>query len=177
MDHREFVRDIAFTATAHQEKVLPRAKALRTFPSGEKSPYFTHSLWCAMMIWLDSELPESIRAPGARALLFHDVLEDTSSALPDNTPDEVKHLVQEMTYAGGFDEEKFAVLNKPPLIQLLKLYDKTATLYDGDLKPRRYKEWTEFMEKLIVTVEKEYGELNIVLLAKTLIEKYKTLDK
>ncbi len=172
IDYKWFIEGIAFAAQAHQEKVLPTAKALRTFPSGEKTPYFAHPLWCAIMLWLDSALPESIRYPGAQALLFHDILEDTSEQLPDDTSDEVRHLVQEMTYSGGFAEEKYAVLEKPPLIQLLKLYDKTATLYDGDLKPGRLQEWTEFMEKLIETVDREYGELNIVLLAKALIKKY-----
>lgn len=176
MDPRRFVEYISFIAQAHQEKVLPKAKALRTFPSGEKSPYFTHSLWCAMMLWLDSALPESIRYPGAQALLFHDILEDTSAQLLDDVSDEVRYLVQEMTYNGGFAEEKHAVLKKPSLIQLLKLYDKAATLYDGDLRPGRLQEWIEFMEKLIETVEREYGELNIVLLAKALIEKYRSLS-
>lgn len=173
MDYKKFIEYIDFIANAHQEKVLPTAKALRTLPNGEKIPYFSHSLWCAMMIYLESKLPEKIRYPGAQALLFHDVLEDTDAVLPDDISDEVRHLVQEMTYKGGFNEEKYAVLLKPAIVQLLKLYDKTATLYDGDLKPKRYQEWTEFMEKLIKTVEKEYGELNIVLLAKSLIKKYR----
>lgn len=174
MDYKQFTEFISFTAIAHQEKVLPAAKAFRAFPSGEKTPYFVHSLWCAIMLWLDSDLPENIRYPGTQALLFHDILEDTSASLPDNVSDEVKHLVQEMTYKGGFNEEKTAVLTKPPLIQLLKLYDKTATLYDGDMKPGRVYEWTEFMLKLINTVEREYGTLNIVLLARELIKKYRT---
>ena len=173
MDCKRFIEYISFAATAHQEKVLPTAKALRTFPSGEKTPYFTHPLWCAVMLWLDSDLPESIRYPGAETLLFHDILEDTSAPLPEDISDEVKHLVQEMTYQGGFNEEKTAVLTKPPLIQLLKLYVKTATLYDGDIKPGRIQEWTEFMLKLINTVEREYGTLNIVLFARELIKKYR----
>lgn len=172
MDYKRFVEYINFTALAHQEKTLPTAKAFRTFPSGEKTPYFAHSLWCSIMLWLDSDLPESIRYPGALALLFHDVLEDTSMQLLGDVSDEVRHLVIEMTYKGGFNEEKTAVLTKPPLIQLLKLYDKTATLYDGDMKPGRVDEWTGFMEKLIETVEREYGTLNIVLLARELIKKY-----
>jgi hypothetical protein len=40
------------------------------------------------------------------------------------------------------------------------------------LKPHRYPEWIDFTEKLIQTVEKEYGELNIVLLAKVLIAQH-----
>ena len=173
MDYKRFIEYISFAAVAHQEKVLPAAKALRTFPSGEKTPYFMHSLWCANMLWLDSDLPESIRYPGAQALLFHDILEDTSASLPNDISYEVKYLVQEMTYKGGFNEEKTAVLTKPPIVQLLKLYDKTATLYDGDMKPGRVYEWTEFMLKLINVVEREYGTLNIVLLARELIKKYR----
>jgi len=175
MNYKKFIEYIAFAAEAHQEKVLPRAKAMRTFPSGERIPYFTHSVWCAMMILLDTQLPGRIRIPGAEALLLHDVLEDTTSPLPKSVSDEVRHLVEEMTYKGGFDEEKSAVLKKPPFIQLLKLYDKIATLYDGDLDKTRYKEWTEFSQKLAKTVEKEYGELNIVLLARELIKKYQSL--
>lgn len=173
MDYIKFIEYISIAAFAHQEKVLPAAKAFRTFPSGENTPYFTHSLWCAIMIWLDSGLPENIRYPGAQVLLFHDILEDTSATLPNDISDEVKRLIGEMTYRGGFNEEKTAVLTKPPLIQLLKLYDKTATLYDGDMKSDRIQEWTGFMEKLIKTVKHEYGTLNIVLLARELIKKYR----
>ncbi len=177
MDYKKFIEYIGFSARAHQEKVLPTAKALRTFPSREKNPYFTHSLWCAIMVLLDTQLPEKIRVPGAEALLLHDVLEDTSSSFPSNVSDEVKHLVEEMTYKGGFDEEKTAILKKQPMVQLLKLYDKTATLYDGDLKKTMYGEWTDFMQKLIETVEREYGTLNIVLLARELIKKYQQVQQ
>jgi hypothetical protein len=176
MDCGQFTKYISFVAIAHQEKTLSTAKALRTFPSGEKTPYFAHSLWCAVMLWLDSGLPESIRYPGAQALLFHDILEDTSALLPDDVSDEVRYLVQEMTYRGGFNEEKTVVLMKSPFIQLLKLYDKTATLYDGDMKPGRVYEWTEFMLKLIDTVEREYGTINIILLARELIKKYRVVS-
>jgi len=173
MDYKKFLAYIAFSAHAHQERTLPSAKALRTLASGEQVPYFTHTVWCAIMLLLEPKLPEKIRVPGAEALLLHDVLEDTSAHLPEDTTDEVKYLVSEMTYQGGFDEEKTAVLEKSPLVQLLKLYEKTATLYDGDLSKKRYSEWTDFMEKLITTVEKEYGMLNITFLAKDLIRKYR----
>ncbi|MDO8523576.1 MAG: hypothetical protein Q7S12_04865 [bacterium] len=176
INHKSFVKLIGFVAKAHQEKVLPKAKAFRTFPSGEQNPYFTHSLWCATMILLDTKLPERVRVPGAKALLLHDVIEDTSASLPKNISNEVECLVKEMSYAGGFNEEKTAVLTKSPIVQLLKLYDKTATLYDGDIKKIRYKEWTEFMQKLINTVEREYGTLHIVLLAKELIKKYQNIS-
>src|SRR3990167_505826 len=121
MDYKKFIEQISFAAKAHQENVLPAAKALRTFPSGEKNPYFTHPLWCAMMILLDTRLPEKIRIPGAEALLLHDVLEDTSSPLPKDISDEVRVLVDEMTYA-DWESEREAVPTKPLIVQLLKLY-------------------------------------------------------
>lgn len=172
MDYKKFIQVIAYAAAAHQEQVRPSARAFRTFPSGERNPYFTHSLWCAMMILLDTQLPERIRLPGAEALLLHDVLEDTNAPLPAGTSDEVRQFVEAMTYPGGFDEEKTAVLGKPPVVQLMKLYDKVATLYDGDIEPQRIRDWTAFTEQLIQTVERTYGELNIVQLARTLVKKY-----
>lgn len=174
MDYKTFISYISYIAEAHQEKLLPDAKALRKFLSGDTNEYFTHPLWCSMMILLDTKLPDEIRNDGALALLFHDVLEDTTAGIPNDLPERVKMLIQDLTY-DNFQEEVTQTLKKSPLIQLLRLYDKTATLYDGDLNPKRYPEWTEFMEHLIVTVEKEYGELNIVLLAKVLISKYRLL--
>jgi hypothetical protein len=174
MDYKRFIEYIKLEAEAHQEHVLPDAKDFRTFPSGEKNEYFTHPLWCAMMIMLDTKLPESIRLPGAKALLFHDVLEDTTAKLPDDLTDEVRKMIDDMTFK-NFEEEVKITLANPSIAQLLKLYDKTATLYDAALRPHRYKEWIDFTEKLIETVVKEYGELNIVLLARTLIAKHKMI--
>lgn len=174
MDYKKFIEYISFIAKAHQEKLLPNAKALRKFPSGGTNEYFTHPLWCSMMILLDTKLPNEIRNDGALALLFHDVLEDTTAELPADLPKNIAALIRDLTYA-NFQEEVKQTLEKPPLIQLLRLYDKTATLYDGDLNPKRYQEWIDFMEKLIVVVKKEYGELNIVILAMALISKYRLL--
>ncbi|MBI3589592.1 MAG: hypothetical protein HY093_04255 [Candidatus Liptonbacteria bacterium] len=171
-----FLQHLIAAAEAHNNHTRPNAKAVRTFQNGEKNPYWTHSLWCAVMLLLDTQLPENIRIPGAYALLFHDVFEDTSADLPNDLPEEVRRLVDEMTYQGGFEEEKVAVLSKPPLIQLLKLYDKTATLYDGgDFYPQILGEWIEFMKKLVTTVERVYGQLHITLLARELIKKYRAL--
>jgi hypothetical protein len=172
MDYKKFIEYIAFAAEAHQEKVLPTAKASRTFPSGGRNPYFTHSLWCAMMILLDTHLPEKISIPGAEVLLLHDLLEDTFSSLPKDVSDEVRNLVGEMTYA-DWECERKTVPTKPPIVQLLKLYDKTATLYD-ECAPKgdKLKEWLELTKKLTETVRKEYGELNIVSLAVAMVAKY-----
>lgn len=173
MDYKKFIEYISFSANAHQEKVLPTARTERTFSSGEKNPYFAHPLWCSMMILLDTKLPESIRLPGAEALLFHDVLEDTSSALPEDISIEVKNLIEEMTYP-DWESERIAVPKKPLLVQLLKLYDKVATIYDGDMPKGQEKimQWLELTKILIENINKEYGELNIVILGKGLVAQY-----
>ncbi|MEK7620065.1 MAG: hypothetical protein AAB413_02390 [Patescibacteria group bacterium] len=174
IDYKHYLELLAYVADAHQKKVLPTAKALRTFPSGEKNPYITHPLWCSMMLLLETQLPESIREPGALALLYHDILEDTSSPLPEGLPPKTVELINDMTYE-NFKQEVDAVLLKGPEVQLLKLYDKVATLYDGALRSFRYPEWLDFTEKLIERVEEAYGELNIVLLGKELCKKYRRL--
>lgn len=168
MDYKKFLEYINLATEAHQEKSLKPEKAIRTFLSGESNPYFTHSLWCAMTILMETKLPESIRLPGAETLLFHDVLEDTTADLPADLSPEVNDLIKSMTFS-DFHTEVRETLTKPPLNQLLKLYDKTATLYDGVVKNKVGKEWYDYIRSLVNNVEKEYGELNIVLLAKTLL--------
>jgi hypothetical protein len=176
MDYKKLIEQISFVAKAHQENALPTAKTLRVFPSGEKNPYFTHSLWCSMMILLDTHLPEKIRIPGAEALLLHDLIEDTSLTLPKDTSDEVVDLVDEMTYS-DWQAERDIVPTRPLIIQLLKLYDKVATLYD-ECAPKgdKLKEWLSLTKTLTQNVRSEYGELNIVLLAEIMVAKFeKTL--
>lgn len=174
INYKEYSEYVRYVAEAHQEKVLPTAKAFRVFPSGEKNPYFTHSLWCSTMILLETQLPESLRENGAIALLFHDVLEDTSSPLPESLSPESVSLINDMTYK-DFKEEVGGVLKKDSEVKLLKLYDKVATLYDGCLRSFRYPEWLDFTEKLIVDVEENYGQLNIVILGKELVVKYRNM--
>lgn len=180
MDYKKFLQYVELVARAHTEYPNKFGRPMRKLPNGDENPYFTHSLWCAMMILMEPQLPENIRVPGALALLFHDILEDTTIELPSDLTEEVKNLVQEMTISkdpefnySGFEKERTIIFDKPIIIQLLKLYDKTATLYDGDLSERRYKDWTDFTEELAQNVEKEYGKLNIVLLAEQLIQGYR----
>lgn len=172
IDPKKFVTAIQDVASAHQDKVLPAANAFRTFPSGEKNPYFTHCVWCASMLLLDTQLPDDVREDGAFALLYHDVLEDTSASLPQTLSPRVVQWVRDMTY-DTFAQEVEEVLRKSPEIHLLKLYDKVATMYDGALRSFRYPEWLDFTEKLLRSVEDTYGELHIVVLGRGLVRKYR----
>jgi uracil DNA glycosylase len=174
IDYKQYIEHVRYVAEAHQAKVLPTAKAYRLFPSGEKNQYFTHSLWCSTMLLLETQLPESLRDDGAVALLFHDVLEDTSAPLPKSLSPESVRLIKDMTYK-NFQDEVAGTLAKDSAVQLMKLYDKVATLYDGSLRSFRYPEWLDFTEKLITNVERKYGQLNIVILGKELVKKYRAM--
>lgn len=182
IDYHKLVCLINFIAKAHQNQINQFGKTERTLLNGEKVPYFTHPLWTSLMILLEPSLAEKIRWPGAIALLFHDVLEDTTASLPVNLDPGIVELIQKMTvvkepkfHFSSFEKERLTLSKEPVLVQLLKLYDKVATLYDGALPKKRYLAWVDLTEKLIRNVEKEYGALNIVLLARQLTKKYRDL--
>jgi (p)ppGpp synthase/HD superfamily hydrolase len=177
MDYRKFIEYITYAAKAHQENLGEFGKKRRKLSNGSENPYITHPLWCAMMIVLEPKLDEKTRVAGAYALLFHDVLEDTTLPLPADLPENIKLLVQKMTVPkeaqynfSGWEKEKQTILKLPVSIQLLKLYDKTATLYDEALKEERFPEWMDVVEKLAQNVQKEYGKLRIVSLAQAIIQ-------
>ncbi len=177
MNYRQLLGYINIVAEAHQEKENKHGKVLRKLPSGEENPYFLHPLWCSIMILSEPNLQKDIRENGAIALLFHDILEDTTIDLPPEIPEIVKKLILDMTVPklpeynySSWALEKHTILYKPVELQLLKLYDKTASLYDLVLDKNRYKEWMDIIEKLAENVEEHYGRLNIVVLAKSLVE-------
>lgn len=181
MDYQKFIEYINFIAIAHQEETNQFGKTKRKLLSGQEVPYFTHSLWAAIMLLIEPNLDEEVRTTGSIALLFHDVLEDTTAGLPRDLDENVVELIQGMTVPkepefnfSSFEKEKTTVFTKSKLIQLLKLYDKVATLYDGALPTTRYKEWITLIERLTKNVEQEYGELRITMLAKSLVDKYRS---
>jgi hypothetical protein len=179
MDYNKFLNYLQIVADAHQNKTKPDANKFRIVSDGEKIPYFFHSLWCAVMIYMEPTLNKDIRTNGAIALLFHDYLEDTTASLPEKLPDEAKKLIESMTIEkeakydfSRYNKEKVVIFDEEPMIRLLKLYDKVATLYDGDLEKERYTDWSRFVNKLADDVEKNYGNLNIVMLGRQLAAKY-----
>lgn len=179
MDYKSFLQYLSIAAEAHQEKTNKFGKKERVMQSGG-IPYVMHPLWCSTMVYMEPLLPESIRIPSTLALLLHDILEDTTVKLPETLDKETNKLINAMTVEkeaqynfSSWAKEKQTILDKPIHIQLLKLYDKTATLYDCVLPEKRFKEWTDVVEKLAENVEKAYGTLNIVILARSLVQHYR----
>lgn len=113
-------------------------------------------------------MPSHFREVGSFALLWHDTLEDTSLPLPSDTTEEVRRLVEGMSFA-SFDDERTAVWARPKEIRLLKLYDKVSNLLDGTwMKPEKWNVYVEHTLRLAADVGSEFGDLGIVKIARAI---------
>ncbi|MEZ4679647.1 MAG: type II toxin-antitoxin system PemK/MazF family toxin [Caldilineaceae bacterium] len=136
----------------------------------QRTPYVIHPIWCAMTLLTETALPETIRYPGAIALLWHDTLEDTQLLLPADTEPLVRELVEEMTFA-SLDEEFERLWERSDIIKLLKLYDKVSQFLDGIwIQDVRWNQLVQHTRRLERFVSATYGELNIVKLSRTLCQ-------
>jgi (p)ppGpp synthase/HD superfamily hydrolase len=135
-----------------------------------RTPYVIHPIWCATTLLAEPGLSEDIRYPGAIALLWHDILEDTQLPLPEQTRPGVRDLVQEMTFA-SLDEEFERVWERSDMAKLLKLYDKVSQFLDGTwLSDTRWNKLVQHTRKLEQFVTTTYGVLNIVTLSRALAQ-------
>jgi hypothetical protein len=160
-------RAISFTLEAHARRSRQPKLAVRYWD--RQTPYAVHPIWCAMTLLSEPALPAEVRVPGALALLYHDVLEDTTAKLPDDTPEEVVQLVHELTFR-SFDQEVVDLWSRSDTAKLLKLYDKASNLLDAvDMRPERRSLHREHARKLCDFVERRYGGLNIVHIARALL--------
>ena len=164
---QELKRFIDFAYKAHQEHIARPDHDMR---QDGKVPYITHLLWCAMMLLGDKTIPFEERKKGYQALLLHDVLEDTSLPLPDDIDPEVKQLVEDMTY-DSWEEEKKGVMEKGEFLKLLKLLDKTSTMYDSRTlsRPEKNPDWVKFTKQLLEDVRPRYGHSQVVAVAEAII--------
>lgn len=165
---RKFAELINFVFVVHAERAKSPKKATRKWDG--KTPYGIHPIWCAMALLHETKIPEKQRRAGAEALLLHDILEDTAAGLPTGISDEVRLLVQDMTY-GSTEEEIKLVWSRSPFIRLLKLYDKASNLMDGAwMSDEQRKKYAKYTKKLADDAKENFGELNIVKIAYALTE-------
>jgi len=134
-----------------------------------KVPYLMHPLWCAAMLIADTQVPFEQRELGAKALILHDVLEDTSLMLPDWVEPEVRKTVEAMTYK-SFEEGLEKYEEKTPFLKLLNLYDKLASMYERHIPDDIKSTWKKLVLKNIEDMEKEYGNIRIVQVGKAIAE-------
>lgn len=160
----EILSGIEFATNAHIQNPKTADDAVRFWD--RETPYIVHPTWCAMMILTETSLDEDIRLNGFKALLWHDVLEDTNiSILPEDTPETVIHYVNEMTF-NNFSEEKELIWFRDKVVRLFKLYDKTSNLLDGTwMNDKKWNDYSDFTLSLADDVSTNYGLLNIVKIA------------
>jgi len=165
----EILDSIQFAVDAHIYHPKTDNDRLRFWD--KKTPYIIHPAWCAMTLLTETTLSEKLRLDGYKALLWHDILEDTTVAsLPKNTSSEVKHDVENMTFS-SFSDEVENVWSKDKEIQLFKLYDKTSNLLDGTwMNDKKWDRYVQFTLQLVDNVQAEYGKLNIVKIAKSITQ-------
>lgn len=136
----------------------------------QRTPYAIHPIWCAMTLLTETRLPEQLRHDGYLALLWHDTLEDTTLALPENVVQNVRTLVEEMTFA-SLDDEFVQLWERSNTAKLLKLYDKVSQFLDGIwLSDTRWDQLLDHTAKLQAFVEATYGELNITKIARAVCQ-------
>ncbi len=165
MDVEKLISSISYSLRSHLLHPNNPAYAFRIWD--KETPYGIHPVWCAMTILHETGLSKEIRENGAEALLFHDILEDTSAKLPEGTSPAVRELVDGMIFL-SFKEEKTEVWNRKPEIRLLKLYDKVSNMLDGSW--RKKEDWNAYLEytlNLIDDVESHFGPLNISHIARS----------
>ncbi|MFA5302934.1 MAG: hypothetical protein WC393_00155 [Candidatus Nanoarchaeia archaeon] len=151
---------------AHKDYAKKPSKACRKWDG--KTEYSIHPIWCAMTIAAETSLDELTRTEGITALLYHDVLEDTN--YKPNLEERIDYLVKEMTFEGGSKQEMQEIWNKPKEVRLYKIYDKVSNLMDGSwMSEEKRKDYENYLNKLIIDVEQNYGELNITKMAKSII--------
>lgn len=169
----ELKKYLDFAYSAYQENNITN----QAYRQKGKVPYIMHPLWCASMLIADTQIPYEQRELGFKALILHDVLEDTSLKLPEWVEPEVKDVVKELTFE-SLEQAKKEYAGKSVFIKLLLLYDKLSSMYenhvgiDDDLvrAEKKRKDWKKFTNKGIEEVEKEYGNIRIVQIGKAIVE-------
>lgn len=158
-------RDVQYVLRAHTESPKKPRNAVRL--ADGKTPYYVHPLWCATTLLTEVSLPEIFRYEGATALLYHDVLEDTTAGLPDWLSERVVRMVHDLTFPGPSTVEMEQIWARSSEIRLLKLYDKLSNLLDGSwMSKEKRAQYSQYVEQLFTDVVKHYGELNITRLAR-----------
>lgn len=159
-------RDLNYIIEAHTNRAKKQENMFRNWD--KRTPYYVHPIWCAAMIRQEPSLIEEVRIAGSQALLYHDVLEDTTAELPRWLSNDVKSLIVNLTFNSSEDEWE-NLWKKEKRVRLLKLYDKVSNMMDSIwMKPERKQQHRLHLRKLCKDVERSYGELNIIRLARTL---------
>jgi len=157
---------ITFAFNAHDVSANRAKDRFRKFD--KKTPYAVHPTWLSLTMLHEAKIPEDKRILFFYVLLYHDVLEDTTAKLPDDTPPEVVKLVNEMTFTSS-KEERTEIWKRSQEAILLKVFDKTSNLMNC-YSDKKLEDYRQYIPQLITEAEKHYPDLNIYKIVKGLLE-------
>lgn len=161
-----FERLVQFSLDAHHRAAKTPENRFRRFDG--RTPFAVHPLWCATMIMQEPLLPAPIRSRGWKALLLHDVQEDTDAVFPRLVTDEVRADIADMLFASR-EAEMREIWARSRLTRLLKVYDKTCNYLA--LLGGRNREYDAYVLRLLGQVVAEWGDqLNVVRMAYVLVQ-------
>lgn len=153
----------------HSEFPKKPEKAFRKFDG--RTPYGVHPTLAAMLFAHEESLPEDFRVLGIKALLGHDLIEDTTAPLPEWCLDpEVKLLINELTFTEGQDP-LVDIWRRRQTTILLKFYDVVVNLMCvGSMNSERIRQRRMHAAKMWVYIENSYPRLEIIKIARGLLE-------
>ena len=153
----------------HDQFPRKPGKAFRKFDG--KTPYGVHPIFVAMLLLHELRLPEDFRIRGAKALLGHDLIEDTTAELPEWCLDQdVKSLIRELTFAKGQDS-LVDIWKRSKEAILLKFYDVVDNLMCVNaMNPSRVRQRRKHALKHLSWVETHYPRLEVVRIAHGLLD-------
>jgi len=135
------------------------------------TPFGVHPVLLAMLILNEEHLTEEVRVRGAKALLAHDLLEDTTVELPEWARDpEVEKLVCGLTFTKG--QDKYVdVWSRGEDVILLSFFDSVINLTCvGNVLPERMAYKKQKVREHLVYIEQRYPKLEIVKMAKAFLQ-------
>ncbi|HEY4515140.1 MAG TPA: hypothetical protein VJJ22_03215 [Candidatus Paceibacterota bacterium] len=160
-------RDVDYVIDAHTNHAKEPRNVVRKWDS--KTPYHIHPIWCATTILTETQLSEEDRVTGAMALLYHDVLEDTTAELPEWLSRGIRNFIGFMTFADSTEEMEL-VWTMEPYVRLLKLYDKVSNLLDGAwMSTGQRAVYENYTAHLCLDAVENFGPLNITRMAKVFV--------
>jgi (p)ppGpp synthase/HD superfamily hydrolase len=152
----------------HQNFPKKPQNAFRKFDGA--TPYGVHPTFMAMMILQEDTMEENDRVRRAKALLGHDLLEDTTAPLPEWCKDfEVLALIDGLTFTNDQDPLT-EIWNRGDEVILVKFYDNVANLMNTRMMTsERREERRQHVLEHLAWVESRNPQLEIVKIAKGLL--------
>lgn len=164
----ELKKLLDFSFAAYQEN----NSSSQEYRQNGNVPYIMHPVWCASVLINDTRIPLEERELGFKALLLHDILENTSSELPDWIDDDVREMVEALSFGEPHDLQEIIreLGNKPALFTLLLLIDTLSSMYEEHVSKKKRRAWKLGVKALTVLAEKNYGNVRIVQISKAVTE-------